>query len=112
MVCPIWLPVLFYFSNEPELGAGNDPGMAWTLLYLLSGMRRDWNPQPFHRKSSLLTTRPDWGPNFLTVLNNLYFWKTLAVFGLIHTWHFGTQYFDIAIKRYYNKKDTFFYKIL
>jgi len=32
--------------------------------------------------------------------------------GLIHTRHFGTQYFDIAIKRYCNKNILFFFKIL
>jgi len=30
-VYPIWLPVFFlFFYNEPELGAGIDPGMALT----------------------------------------------------------------------------------
>jgi len=27
--CPIWLPVFSYFSNEPELGAGINPGLAF-----------------------------------------------------------------------------------
>jgi len=31
LVCPIWLPV-FFFYNEPELGAEIDPGMALTPL--------------------------------------------------------------------------------
>jgi len=32
-VCPIWLPVFFlFFYNEPELGAGINPGMALTPL--------------------------------------------------------------------------------
>jgi len=31
LVCPIWLLVFFlFFYNEPELGAGIDPGMALT----------------------------------------------------------------------------------
>jgi len=31
LVCPIWLPVFFlFFYNEPELGAGINPGMALT----------------------------------------------------------------------------------
>jgi len=34
LVCPIWLPVFFYFSihNEPKLSVGIDPGMALTPL--------------------------------------------------------------------------------
>jgi len=30
-VCPIWLPV-FFFYNEPELGEGIDPGMVLTTF--------------------------------------------------------------------------------
>ncbi len=37
-MCPIWLPVfLLFFYNEPELGAGIDPGMALTPLPSLDG---------------------------------------------------------------------------
>jgi hypothetical protein len=48
--------------NEPELGAGINPGMA--LNPILSGIwiRRDSNPQPLDCESSLLTTRPDLRP--------------------------------------------------
>jgi len=28
-------------------------------------MRREWNSQPFDCESSLLTTRPDWHPDFV-----------------------------------------------
>jgi len=31
-VCPIWLPVVTLFSNEPELGVEIDPGTALTLF--------------------------------------------------------------------------------
>jgi len=42
LVCPIWLPLIFFlFSNEPELGAGIDPGIALTPFHLVFWMRRD-----------------------------------------------------------------------
>jgi hypothetical protein len=51
--------------NEPELGAGIDPGMAFNPFQssILDKMRRDLNPQPLDRESSLLTTRPDLCPS-------------------------------------------------
>ena len=62
-VCPIWLPIFsYFFMNEPELGAGIDPGMAFHLVFWI---RRDLNPQPLGRESSLLTTRPDLRPKFI-----------------------------------------------
>jgi len=54
-VCPVWLPVFFlFFYNGPELGAGNDPGMALTPFptSILDEMR--FEPTTF--KSSLLTS--------------------------------------------------------
>ncbi len=46
--------------NEPELGAGIDPGMAFnpfpsSFLYMT---RQDLNQQPLDRELSPLTTRP------------------------------------------------------
>ncbi len=46
-VCPIWLPIFSYFSmNEPELGAGIDPGMAFNPFPSSIWIRQDSNPQP------------------------------------------------------------------
>ena len=48
-----------YFSNnEPELGAGIDPGMAFNPFpsSILDKTRQDSNPQPLDRESSPLTT--------------------------------------------------------
>jgi hypothetical protein len=60
LVCPIWLPIFSYFSiNEPELGEGIDPGMAFNPFPSNIWIRRDSNPQPLDHESSLLTTRPD-----------------------------------------------------
>ncbi len=67
-VCPIWLPIFFLFSmNEPELGAGIDPGMAFNPFpsSILDKTRQDLNPQPLDREPSPLTTRPDLCPLFL-----------------------------------------------
>ncbi len=62
-VCPIWLPIFFYFSmNEPELGAGIDPGMAFNPFPSCIWIRRDLNSQPLDRESSSLTTRPNLCP--------------------------------------------------
>jgi hypothetical protein len=53
----------FLFSiNEPELGAGIDPGMAFSLFPSSIWIRQDLNPQPLDHESSLLTTRPDLRP--------------------------------------------------
>jgi hypothetical protein len=53
LVCPIWLPVFFlFFYNEPELGAGIDPGMALTPLP--SSIGRGLNPQPYDHEPSAL----------------------------------------------------------
>ncbi len=61
----IWLPVFFLlYYNEPELGAGINPGMAlnpFPSSILVYWMRQDSNLQPFDRESSSLTTRPDQG---------------------------------------------------
>jgi hypothetical protein len=53
--------------NEPELGAGIDPGMALNQFpsSILDKTRQDLNPQPLDRESSLLTTRPDLRPYFI-----------------------------------------------
>ncbi len=54
-----------YFSmNEPELGAGIDPGMAFNPFpsSILVLTRQDSNPQPLLRESSPLTSRPDLRP--------------------------------------------------
>jgi hypothetical protein len=50
--------------NEPELGVGIDPGMAFNPFpsSILDKTRRDSNPQPLDRESSPLTTRPDFRP--------------------------------------------------
>ena len=49
--------------NEPELGAGIDPGMAFNPFPSSIWIRWDSNPQPLDRESSSLTTRPDLSPN-------------------------------------------------
>jgi hypothetical protein len=50
--------------NEPELGAGIDPGVAFNPFpsSILDKARRDLNPQPLERESSPLTTRSDLCP--------------------------------------------------
>jgi hypothetical protein len=64
---PIWLPIFFsYFStNEPELGAGIDPDMAFNPFpsSILDKTRRDSNPQPLDCELSPPTTRPDLRPS-------------------------------------------------
>ncbi len=52
--------------NEPELGAGIDPGMAFNPFSSSIWIRRDSNPQPLDCESSSLTTRPDLLPGSLT----------------------------------------------
>ncbi len=42
-----------FFSNEPELGVGIDPGMALTPL--TSSIGRGLNPRPSDREPSALT---------------------------------------------------------
>ncbi len=52
-----------YFSmNEPELGAGINPSMAFNPFPSSIWIRRDSNPQTLDCESSLLTTRPDLRP--------------------------------------------------
>ncbi len=64
LVCPIWLPILYYLSfqsfNELKLGAGIDPVMA--LATFPSSIGWDSNPRPSNHELSLLTTRPDFCP--------------------------------------------------
>jgi hypothetical protein len=50
--------------NEPELGAGIEPGMAFNLFPsgILDKTRQDLDPQPLDRELSLLTTRQDLRP--------------------------------------------------
>jgi len=63
LVCPIWLPIFSHFSmNEPELGAGIDPGIAFNPFPSSIWIRQDSNRQPLDHESSLLTTRPDLRP--------------------------------------------------
>jgi hypothetical protein len=52
--------------NEPELGAGIDPGMAFNPFpsSILDKTRQDLNSQPLDRVLSQLTTRPDLRPYF------------------------------------------------
>ncbi len=45
--------------NEPELGAGIDPGMAFNQFPFSIWIRQDSNPQPLDSESSSVTTRPD-----------------------------------------------------
>jgi hypothetical protein len=47
--------------NEPELGAGIDPGMAVIddHFHLVLWMRQDQNPQSLDRESSSLTTNTE-----------------------------------------------------
>jgi hypothetical protein len=62
-VCPIWLPIFSYFStNEPEMGAGIDPGMPFNPFPSSIKIRQDSNPKPLDRESSSLTTRQDLRP--------------------------------------------------
>jgi hypothetical protein len=48
--------------NEPELGAGIDPGMAFNPFPYSIWIRRDSNPQFLDCESSSLTIRPDLRP--------------------------------------------------
>jgi hypothetical protein len=48
--------------NEPDLGAGINPGMAFNPFPSSNWKRRDLNPQPLDSESSSLTTRPDLRP--------------------------------------------------
>jgi hypothetical protein len=48
--------------NEPELGAGIDPGMAFNPFPSSIWIRLDSNQQPLDCESSSLTTRPDLRP--------------------------------------------------
>ncbi len=58
------LHIFSYFSmNEPELGAGIDPGMAFNPFPSSIWIRRDSNPQPLDCESSSLTTIPDLHPS-------------------------------------------------
>ncbi len=57
LVCPIWLPVFsYFFSNEPELGVGINPGLALTPLPSSIGRGRPQglNPQPSDCEPSAL----------------------------------------------------------
>ncbi len=61
----IWLSIFFLFSmNEPEVGIGIDPGMAFNPFpsSILDKTRQDSTLQPLDRESSPLTTRPDLRP--------------------------------------------------
>ncbi len=55
---------LIFSMNEPDLGAGIDPGMAFNPFQssILDKTRRDSNPQPLDHELSPLTTRPDLRP--------------------------------------------------
>ncbi len=55
---------LIFSTNEPELGAGFNPGMAFNPFpsSSLDKTRRDSNPQPLDCELSPLTTRPDLCP--------------------------------------------------
>ncbi len=48
--------------NEPELGAGIDPGMVFDPFPSSIWIRRDSNPQLLDCESNSLTTRPDLRP--------------------------------------------------
>jgi len=53
LVCPIWLPVFSsFFYDEPELGVGIDPGMAFTPLP--SRIGQGSNPRPSDCEPSAL----------------------------------------------------------
>ena len=58
--------------NEPELGAGINPGMAFNPFpsSILDKTRQDLNPQPLDRESSPLTTRPDFHPKQTVFMNS------------------------------------------
>ena len=60
--------------NEPELGAGIDPGMAFIPFpsSILDKTRQDLNPQPLDCESSPLTTRPDLRPCHLLFPQGFY----------------------------------------
>jgi hypothetical protein len=55
---------LIFSMNEPELGGGINPGMAFNQFpsSILDKTRQDLNPQLLDRELSLLTTRPDLRP--------------------------------------------------
>jgi hypothetical protein len=57
--------------NEPELGIGIDPGMAFNPLpsSILDKTRQDSNPQALKHESSPLTTRPDLRPSKIECCN-------------------------------------------
>jgi hypothetical protein len=62
---PIGYLYFSYFSmNDPELGLGIDPSIAFNPFpsSILDKTRRDSNPQPLDHESSPLTTRPDLSP--------------------------------------------------
>ncbi len=78
-VCPIWLPIFSYFSmNEPELGAGIDPGMAFNPFPSSVRIRQGSNPQPLNCEFSLLTTRPDLCPNRIFLTNVPNCWNLIS----------------------------------
>jgi hypothetical protein len=58
--------------NEPELGAGINPGMAFNPFPSSIWIRQDSNRQPLDRESSLLTTRPDLRPPSYVTLQGFY----------------------------------------
>jgi hypothetical protein len=65
--------------NEPELGAGIDPGMAFNPFpsSILDKTRQDLNPQPLDCELSPLTTRPvlhRWSVFLLTSIPAHSFW--------------------------------------
>jgi hypothetical protein len=63
---PHLVPIFsYFFMNEPELGAGIDPGMAFNPFPSSIWIRQDLNPQPLDCESSSLTTRPDLRPYLL-----------------------------------------------
>jgi hypothetical protein len=58
--------------NEPELGAGINPGMAFNPFPSSIWIRQDLNPQPLDRESNSLTTRPDLRPPSYVTLQGFY----------------------------------------
>ncbi len=64
------LATYIFSMNEPELGAGIDPGMAFNPFpsSILDKTGRDLNPQPSDCESSPQTSRPDLRP-FLFFFN-------------------------------------------